>query len=357
MNRPFKIIVYTMLFLFNFSISKAQEKANQNERQEIFSNILHEKREIWVHLPKSYNNSAISPAQYPVIYLLDAEINFEYYTPMVDFLSRSPYADIPECIVVGIVNTERTRDFTPTKSSKKNPINPAQVLFENSGGSADFLRFIKEELKPFVNKNYRTLDYSILAGHSFGGVFVIDTLLEAPETFNGYVANDPSIWWDHEVLVKKADDYLKKNKDFPEQLFLYLSQADNEGQGTKWDADMGGAVRRFKEVIGKSKALNFEHHFYKGEQHGTVSYPANYYALKFIFKGFRTDIKLFSGQPQKLEREYAEFSKNRGFTFIPSETYLNVIIKFMKNNNSKEQETYFNQLKEKLYPSGKVLSK
>jgi predicted alpha/beta superfamily hydrolase len=47
---------------------------------------------------------------------------------------------------VGIKNTERTRDLTPTKSQKKSPVNPNLTLFADSGGSEN-LKFIHEELK------------------------------------------------------------------------------------------------------------------------------------------------------------------------------------------------------------------
>ncbi|WP_167029324.1 alpha/beta hydrolase [Chryseobacterium sp. Tr-659] len=341
--------LYISLFLLSIP-GKGQEKIVIGEKQNLFSKVLNENREIWVHLPKTYDDNTINPARYPVIYLLDGEINFEYFSGMTDFISRPPYADIPECIVVGIKNTERTRDLTPTKSEKKSPVNPNVILFADSGGSENFVKFMQEEVKPFINKNYRTQDYSILVGHSFGGLFAINTFLSHPDYFNAYVANDPSLWWDHKVTISRTQQYLEKNKKFPANTSLYVSQADNEEQQKNWNSDMTQAIDEFKGIIEKNGSLNYKHSFFEGETHGTVSYQGNYEALKFIFKGFRTDIKQLAKDPQKLEDDYKKFSEKTGAGFIPSEPYLNVVLKFMKTNNFKESETYFMKMKNKYYP-------
>lgn len=351
MNNWFKFL-YLAVFVFSIS-GKAQEKVTIGEKQNLFSKILNENREVWVHLPKTYNDKTINPAKYPVIYLLDGEINFEYYTGMSDFLARTPYADIPECIVVGIKNTERTRDLTPTKSQKKSPVNPDLILFADSGGSENFTKFLQEELKPWINKNYRTQDLSVLVGHSFGGLFAINTLLTHPDYFTAYVANDPSLWWDHKITISRTKDYLEKNKKFPAKKALYVSQADNEKQQKNWNSDMTQAIEEFKGIIEQNGSLNYKHGFFPGEVHGTVSYPANYEALKFIFKGFRTDIKKLAKNPEQLEVDYKKLSDKTGAEFLPSEAYLNVVLKFMKSNDFKETEIYFMNLKNKLYPKVK----
>ncbi|PKF73828.1 alpha/beta hydrolase [Chryseobacterium sp. PMSZPI] len=348
MNKWFKFL-YLPIFLL-FTVGKAQEKLTIGEKHSIFSKVLNENREIWIHLPKTYTDTTINPAKYPVIYLLDGENNFEYFTGLTDFIARTPYADIPECIVVGIKNTERTRDLTPTKSQKKSPVNPTLTLFADSGGSENFVKFIQEELKPFIKKNYRTQEYSVLVGHSFGGLFAINTFLMHPDYFDAYVANDPSLWWDNKVTIARTNDYLEKYKKFPSQKSLYVSQADNEEQQKNWNSDMTQAIEEFKGIVEKNGSLNYKHSFFKGETHGTVSYPGNYEALKFIFKGFRTDIKQLAKNPKLLEEEYKKLSDKLGTEFIPSETYLNVVLKFMKSNDFKEAETYFINLKNKLYP-------
>ncbi|WP_051957089.1 alpha/beta hydrolase [Chryseobacterium populi] len=317
------------------------------DKKKIFSKVLNEEREIWISVPKSYHSSDISKAKYPVIYLLDAEINFDYVEPMLKYLARNPYPDMPECILVGITNTDRTRDMTPSKSSTKSPVNPTEILFENSGGAENFAAFIQTELKSFIQNNYRTENYSILLGHSFGGLFTINTLVEHPDYFNAYIANDPSLWWDKQIVNEKMRKALKDGK-FSKAKFLYLSEADNK-DNKSWNSDMIDGIQNFKTILSSQDKINYKHQFYEDEMHGTVSYPGNYNGLRFIFKGYRTDIKKLSKNPQLLETEYKAFSEKMGYQFLPSEEYLNFIINFMDKNKFEESKLYFEKFKLKIY--------
>lgn len=339
-----KACLILLLAILLSSGLKAQEPIAIGEKHKIASKILNEDREVWIHLPKSYNDSAITPATYPVIYLLDAEINFEYVAPTVDYLSRSPFADMPECIVVGIKNTDRTRDFTPTRSSKKDPNNAAKTLFSNSGGSAVFLRFINEELKPYINENYRAAGYNILVGHSFGGLFAAYAFLQPEKSFDAYIANDPSLWWDNKTVVHLAEKITRH----PNHTVFYLGQANNE-EKNMLDSEMAHAIAEFRNTVEKHESLRWGYQFYDKDDHGTVSYPATYDGLRFIFNHYKTDIRLVAKEPASLIKAYKAYSDQAGFTFLPSETYLNKIIKFSKENNLQESRDYFLDLKSRLY--------
>ena len=76
---------------------------------------------------------------------------------------------MPEMILVGIQNTNRTRDLTPTKTERA-----------NTGGGDKFLDFIEQEVLPLVEKNYRTEPFRVFAGHSLGGLAVVYTMLSRP---------------------------------------------------------------------------------------------------------------------------------------------------------------------------------
>ena len=86
---------------------------------------------------------------YPVLYLLDGQRNFGHTIGTLDLLNQSNMAQ--EMIVVAIMNTHRTRDFTPTYDESYN-----QWGF--SGGADKFLNFIEQELMPYIDKHYRTND-------------------------------------------------------------------------------------------------------------------------------------------------------------------------------------------------------
>ena len=84
--------------------------------------------------------------------------------------------------VVDFVETlhVRARDFTPSE----------MPVFDMSAGAARFRDFLTSQvLSAFA------IGETVLFGHSLGGLFVIDTLLEQPDTFDRYIASSPSLWW------------------------------------------------------------------------------------------------------------------------------------------------------------------
>src|SRR5882672_3395991 len=81
------------------------------KKERLFSKVLNEERELWVYLPRSYNQSSDT---YPVLYLLDGASHFEHVAALVEYLSNN--LRIPQTIVVAIPNTDRVRDFTPLHS-------------------------------------------------------------------------------------------------------------------------------------------------------------------------------------------------------------------------------------------------
>ncbi|MDP9048102.1 MAG: esterase family protein, partial [Bacteroidota bacterium] len=119
----------------------------------IYSNILKEKRVMMVHVPDGDKNQ-----RYPVLYILDGEDHFQSAVAMVQQISGI----IPDMIVVGVTNTNRVRDLTPTHVSNPN----------ESGGGESFIKFIEQELAPYVDSKYPTAPYRIFSGHSLGGLTV-----------------------------------------------------------------------------------------------------------------------------------------------------------------------------------------
>ena len=136
------------------------------QQREIYSKIVGQDYELYINLPADYNNTTKS---YPVIYLLDAQWDFA----LLNAIYGQQYFDgfIPEIVTVGITwggknpnaDNLRARDFTPT--SIKGPI--------PTGNAANFLKFIKEELISFIEKNYRVTNDRTIMGSSLGGLFTL----------------------------------------------------------------------------------------------------------------------------------------------------------------------------------------
>jgi predicted alpha/beta superfamily hydrolase len=280
------------------------------EKFQIKSKVLAETRTYVVHTPDYYKNKKDA---YPVLVLQDAENNFAYVSDAVHLLSAN--GRIPAMIIVGINNTDRVRDMTPTKPTT----GFGGAAWTRSAGGADkFLAFIADELLPKIDRNYRTRPYRVLIGHSLGGLFAVYALLNRPEVFKGYIIGSPSLWWEDQVLVKAAQPFFAAHQDI--QADIYMSMA-NEG-GT-----MLGGAWKLSAALEEAKLPNVRWQFkrYPEEEHGTVPYISTYEGLQAIFNGYRiaNPVALFEeAGPTAFERHYTEVSKRLGYTVpVPARAY------------------------------------
>lgn len=334
-----------LILLFLSPLAFFVNAQNAIIKQTITSKILKEDREIWMALPKNYHDSIAQKDSYPVIYLLDPEINFEYLTAITYFMSKQPYAQIPEAIIVGITNTDRTRDFTPSKASIRHPFIENKTLFDNSGHLNNFLLFLKEELKPFIHQHYRTSSYNIIIGHSFGGLATIYCFLKHPEYFNAYVAHDPSIWWDNNLLTRK-----QKNTQFSQASYnkkiLFISAANNPADEKDWIRDHKMAIDSFNLFFNNNpRTFDYKYSYYNDEHHGSISLPANYEALKYIFRGFETNFRKSNENPDKyIIQPYKSLSNRIGSPISPTRSYIQQLMLFALKKNDTASASFFKKM-------------
>ena len=278
----------TILFLFVVPHLNAQDtepyKYLQSEIVTIHSKVLNEDRKIYIHCPKP--DSTNLDKRFPVLYLMDGENHFELLAHYADYLSRPDVLAIPKMIIVGIPNTQRRRDLTPTVSTtdylgKTDTSN----LTKPSGGNESFLKFINTELIPSIDKSYKTKPYKIFAGHSFGGLSSINCMLTHPDMFDAYIAVSPSFWWDNKYLLKLTDNKLKNGSTL-NKVFFYSD--GNEGGGSSFfhlDLLKFDSLISNKNLVG----LNYVYKHYPTETHMTEPIVAYFEALKFIFKDWEKD--------------------------------------------------------------------
>jgi predicted alpha/beta superfamily hydrolase len=142
----------------------------------INSKVLEEARRLLVHLPRGYEGSSIS---YPVLYHTYGDY-LTYYADAYTALERlGDEARTPQIILVGIDNIDRYRDLRPLQRDGS----PA--------GIDNYTRFVTEEVIPFVESEYRTAGYRILAGPQAGAVFGLYTLQNNPDLFDAFILNNP----------------------------------------------------------------------------------------------------------------------------------------------------------------------
>ena len=239
------------------------------ERQEIFSEILDETRQLIVGVPGDYDSNQEA---YPVLYLLDGNSHFHHTTATADYLARN--GRIPRTIVVAIPNTDRTRDLTPSAHSPE-----AAESFPTHGGADTFLRFISDELMPWMGEHYRTRSHATLIGHSFGGLFALHALVSRPDVFDAYVAISPSLQWDEQRLVKQADTMFARTPELTADLYMTVG---NEG-GT-----LLGGVRKFSGVLDEHAPRGFRWAFQlmEEETHGSVPLRSTQQGLEAVLAGW-----------------------------------------------------------------------
>lgn len=299
MRRIYGLIIFLLLLAFT-SFAQPQRIASALHFQhKIASQAVGEDRTILVRVPMSYDRT---DAKYPVVYMLDAHA--PQNVMMAGLVEQQFWGGVmPDVIVVGIQNTNRLRDMTPTPGDRP-----------GAGGAANFLRFIETEVIPFVEKNYRTEPYRIVAGHSLAGLFAVYTLLERPDVFNGYVAASPVLHWDKGYLLKRAEEAFAKLPKWNKRLFIGLGDEPTYTEG----------YNSFQSLLKRSgpEGLDYEFRQFKDENHGSVVLPAYYAGLRKVYSGWAPPD---SGGLAAIEDHYRRLSSRYGYTVKPPEELLNRI--------------------------------
>lgn len=262
----------------------------------INSQILNEERTILVRVPANY---ARTSEKFPVLYMLDAHPPQNAMTAGI-VEQQAWGGTMPEMIVVGIQNTNRTRDLTPTKDDRP-----------DSGGGENFLKFLESEVIPLVEKNYRTQPFRIFAGHSLGGLTAVYAFATRPDLFNAYIAASPVLHWDNKFVVKRTEELFKQNREFNKTLFITVGD----------EPDYMDGFNSFQDLLKKAKPKNLDYEFrqFKDENHGSVVLPAYYFGLRKVFKNWQPPQ---TGSIADLENHYKKLSKQFGYEmFVPEELF------------------------------------
>lgn len=296
----------------------------------IQSKILNEQREIWIHIPNSASDTIYSKQRYPVVYVLDGELFFSSVAGMIQPLSQAYFC--PEMIVVGIPNTDRTRDLTPTHMDSWQVMGLVldSDVCKNSGGGEKFISFMEKELIPHIDSLYLTAPYRILIGHSFGGLTVMNTLIHHTNLFKAYVAIDPAMSWDNQKLLKEVKKALATNTYSGVSLFLGIANTMNAGMDTlKVKKDTTKSTEHLRSVFdlrnylnnNKQNQLEYSYKYYNNDEHNSVPLIAEYDALRFIFNYYH--LSLFYNGYRNIENLYENVSKHFGYKVKPPESMVN----------------------------------
>jgi len=269
------------------------------------SKILSEQRELIVHLPNNYQqNTALN---YPVLYLLDGQRNFNHAAGTLDLLNQSHMAQ--EMIIVAIKNTHRTRDFTPTYNESYNE-------WGISGGADNFLDFIEQELIPYVNKSYRTNRFKILSGHSLGGLLAVYALQSRPQLFQAHFAFSPSLWWHDQVIFKDAENFLANTTELNNYLYINMG---NEG------GDMLSTFERYSKLLKTYtlKGFSYNAELIEQESHNTTALVGQSLAYQYLYSSLQCPKAVIAQGIPAIEQFFKMQSEKYGYQIKPSYRAIN----------------------------------
>ncbi|MBK6935897.1 MAG: alpha/beta hydrolase [Chitinophagaceae bacterium] len=305
----------------------------------VYSGVLNEQRKVWVYVPHMKAGMQQNAGQrYPVVYLLDGDGHFESVAGMIQQLSQvNGNTVVPEMIVVGIPNTDRTRDLTPTRIISDPPMMDTNSS-KSTGGGASFATFLEKELIPHIDSLYPTQPFRLLIGHSFGGLTVMNIITNYTRMFNAYIAIDPSMWYDKENFLRATHKKLASQKYTGTRLFVGIANTMAEGMTVeKMKKDTSAETRHIRSIFALDKfikanpqnGLQYASKYYADDDHSSVPLISEYDGLRFIFSWYRLKLSLSdfmspgTGLVQKMTTHYAVVSKEMGYKVAPPEMMIN----------------------------------
>ena len=233
----------------------------------IQSTKLGERRSVFVVPPRVYGENQ---SAHGVLVLLDAEDAFQFAAAVANVEFLASRGAMRPMIVVGVPNgRDRTRDLTPR------PRGRTAREQRSAGGAAPMASFITDEVLPLVRSKYRTLPTTVLAGHSFGGLFALHVAASHPEAFTGIIAMSPALWWNESSAVAAYADSIAAVTS-PLRVFATSGGLER---------DIDNTTRRFAARLDsiKPSTLAFQYKRYPNDAHAMTPAVSLIDGLRFIF--------------------------------------------------------------------------
>jgi predicted alpha/beta superfamily hydrolase len=238
------------------NINQSEAAPERLKREKLRSHFLEGERTLIVYLPPGYEQE--QDARYPVLYLQDGQNLFDGSTSYVpgmtwhvaetaDALIESQ--SIEPLIIVGIYHAgeQRITEYTPVRDRKR-----------GGGGAQRYARMLVEEIKPFIDAEYRTLRdpaHTGVGGSSLGGLVSLFLGIWHPEIFGKVAAMSPSVWWKDRWILRFVQSVSPKPR-----LKIWLDMGTSEGEAAV--ADVKGLFALLEE---KGWEQGIDLHFYLAE--------------------------------------------------------------------------------------------
>jgi predicted alpha/beta superfamily hydrolase len=250
---------------------------NLIKHEQFGSRYLRNQRDFIVYLPPGYHEQP--KRAFPLMYLHDGQNLFDGSTSFIpgNYWHVGETADymiqqglVEPLIIVGIYNygRHRLREYTPTRAPKL------------GGGSANrYAKFLLEEVRPFLERNYRILggaENTGIGGSSLGGLVSLYLGLRRPKIFGKIAALSPSVWWNERVILRFAS--ANTVRPLPR---IWLDIGTNEGPRILDD------VERFRDILigkGWQQGRDLQYQRVEGGEHNENAWATRVGPfLQFLF--------------------------------------------------------------------------
>ena len=200
-----------------------------------------ESRNVTVWLPDNY----VMGEPCDVLYMHDGQMLFDAATTWnkqewrVDEVMGRLIAEgkVRRCIVVGVDNTKnRLNDYFPTKCYQYVPEELREDVDVSVYKGDEYLRFLVEEVKPFIDNRYKPLttrEHTFVMGSSMGGLISMYALCEYPQVFGGAVCMSTHLSmnffnpkFNSEAWAAGFRDYVKDHLPEANTCLLYMDCGD-----------------------------------------------------------------------------------------------------------------------------------
>lgn len=287
-----------LLLTWLFTPVQAQTPLNYGQVYALDSQVYHQARRYMVSLPERYH---ADQRTYPVLYVIDGDFQFRHVAVAVQTMAR--LGKTPPMIVVGVaLQGQADYILSTTWPADDDP---------QYGGADKLQRYLRTELVPTIEHQYRTNGSRALAGYSLGGLFTLYSMTRPDTPFSAFLAMSPSAWYDDNGINEKVSAYLQdKNRQRDSLPPLFLSLANEQGMGV---------TQLLKIIKAKGpKDWRVGYHHYPEETHYSTALPALYDALVYLSPDYFTDtdvLMTFDDYRAVLQHFAAKKSLWSGFHF------------------------------------------
>lgn len=231
---------------------------------------------VWLGIPKDvYTHDLAKKHQYRSIFMLDGNASMSHLDE--GLLKQINTQDAPVLVAIGYATNlpfetaSRSVDYTPADLTTGRPSPDPRSPQRMSGGSADFQKLLLEEIAPWVEKQVQLdSEHRAIWGHSYGGLFVLDSMLMT-NYFSHYFAASPSLSWADQRMLKKIDQFKITSVKAKHLMLMEGDVASEQGKSQSQNFDQDGIANN-RKILAKfdAQGLDAKLLIYPNLKHGEV---------------------------------------------------------------------------------------